>query len=180
MVSGQHSMFTHFVKNRNCDICLRTKITRASCRKRTGTVVPTAKIFGDNITADPQILSEGCESRNNHRHPVVVQDLATQWLQSYPCKTKTSHEITLCHIQLLKPWFRQREKEDSMPTRRESQSRCLLVWKKTGCNNQRVIHMLVISSSVRMLTEIHHTTSNVRPAISFHLVLAGIVTSFQD
>ena len=29
-----------------------------------------------------------CESRNNHRYAVVVQDLATQWIQSYPCKTK--------------------------------------------------------------------------------------------
>ena len=28
----------------------------------------------------------------NHRYAVVVQDLATQWIQSYPCKTKTSHE----------------------------------------------------------------------------------------
>ena len=34
---------THFPKDRNCDICLRTKITRGSCRKRTGTVVPRAK-----------------------------------------------------------------------------------------------------------------------------------------
>ena len=42
------------------------------------------------ITADHKVLSEGCESRNNHRCAVVVQDLATQWIQSYPCKTKTS------------------------------------------------------------------------------------------
>ena len=33
-----------------------------------------------------------CESRNNHRYAVVVQDLATQWIQAYPCKTKTSQE----------------------------------------------------------------------------------------
>ena len=33
---------------------------------------------------------------------------------------------------------------------------------------------------VRMLNEILHTTSDLRPAISFHLVLTGIVTSFQD
>ena len=26
--------------------------------------------------------------RNNHRYAVVVQDLATQRIQSYPCKTK--------------------------------------------------------------------------------------------
>ena len=29
----------------------------------------------------------------NHRYAVVVQDLATQWIQSYQCKTKTSQEI---------------------------------------------------------------------------------------
>ena len=49
-------------------------------------------ILGNLISADHKILSEGSESRNNHRCAVVVQDLATQWLQSYPCKTKTSQE----------------------------------------------------------------------------------------
>ena len=33
-----------------------------------------------------------CESRNNHRFVVVVPDLATQWIRSYPCKTLTSQE----------------------------------------------------------------------------------------
>ena len=28
-----------------------------------------------------------------HRHAIVVQDLATQWIQSYPCKTNISQEI---------------------------------------------------------------------------------------
>ena len=92
MVSGKHSVFSHFPKDRNCGICLRTKITRASCRRSIGTVVPRADIFGDVTTADQKVLSEGCESRNNHRYAVVVQDLATQWIQSYPCKTKTSKE----------------------------------------------------------------------------------------
>ena len=44
MLSGkQHSIFTHFPNEGNCDICLRTKTTRASCRKRIGTVVPRAE-----------------------------------------------------------------------------------------------------------------------------------------
>ena len=86
--SGKHSVCTHFPKDRNCDICLRTKITRAPCRRRTGTVVPRGEIFGDLVTADHKVLSEGCESRNNHRYAVVVQDLATQWLQSYRAKQK--------------------------------------------------------------------------------------------
>ena len=75
-------------KDPNCDICLKTKITRASCRRRAGTVVPRAEHFGDLITADHKVLGEGCESRHEHRYAVVVQDLATQWSQSYPCKNK--------------------------------------------------------------------------------------------
>ena len=38
--------------------------------------------------ADHKVFSEGCESRNNHRYALVAQDLATQWIQSYPCKAK--------------------------------------------------------------------------------------------
>ena len=59
----------------------------APCRKRTGNQVPRAeKTWRFLITATQKVLSEVCESRNNHRHAVVVQDLATQWLESYPCK----------------------------------------------------------------------------------------------
>ena len=56
VVPGKHCIFTHFPKDRNCDICLRAKITRASCRKRTGTVVPRAGNFGDSKTADRKVL----------------------------------------------------------------------------------------------------------------------------
>ena len=89
---GKHSVYTHFPKDRNCEICKRTKITRAPCRRRNGEAVLRAANFGDLITADHKVLSDNCESRNNHRYAVVVQDLATQWIQSYPCKTKTSQE----------------------------------------------------------------------------------------
>ena len=85
---GKHSVYTHFPKDRNCEICQRTKITRAPCRRRNGGAVPRAENFGDLITADHKDLSENCESRNNHRYAIAVQDLATQWIQSYPCKTK--------------------------------------------------------------------------------------------
>ena len=85
---GKHSVYTHFPKDRNCEICKRTKITRAPCRRRNGEAVPRAANFGDLKTADHKVLSDNCESRNNHRYAVVVQDLATQWIQAYPCKTK--------------------------------------------------------------------------------------------
>ena len=86
------SVYTNFPKDRNCEICQRTKITRAPCRRRIGRVVPRAENVGDLMTADHKVLSDNCESRNHHRYVVVVQDLATQWIQSYPCKTKTSRE----------------------------------------------------------------------------------------
>ena len=48
--------------------------------------------LGDLITADHKVLNESCESRKNRRYVIVVQDLATQWIQLYPCKTKTYQE----------------------------------------------------------------------------------------
>ena len=60
---GKHSVYTHFSKDRNCEICQRTKITRAPCRRRNGGAVPRAENFGDLITADHKVLSEMCESR---------------------------------------------------------------------------------------------------------------------
>ena len=89
---GKHSVHTHFPKDRNCEICKRTKITRAPCRRRTGEAVLRAKKLGGLMTADHKVLNEEGESRNNHRYAVVVQDLATQWIQSYPCKSGTSRE----------------------------------------------------------------------------------------
>ena len=100
---GKHSAYSHFLEDRNCDICQRTKITRASCRRRKGEAVPRADNFGDLITADHKVLSDNCESRNNHRYAVVVQDLATQWIQSYPCKTKTSQETERRLQEFLEP-----------------------------------------------------------------------------
>ena len=100
---GKHSVYTHFRKDRNCEICKRTKITRAPCRRRNGEAVPRAEQIGDLITADHKVLSDNCESRNNHRYAVVVQDLATQWIQAYPCKTKTSQETQRSLQKFLEP-----------------------------------------------------------------------------
>ena len=99
----KHSIYTHFPKDRNCGVCLRTKITKASCRRRVCTVVPRAEILGDLITADHEVLSDRSESRNNHRYAVLVQDLATQWMQSYRCKTKTSQKTQRSLEKFLEP-----------------------------------------------------------------------------
>ena len=88
----------------------KTEIARSArgpksqpCRRRNGRVVPRANFFCDLITAGHRVLSEGCESRNNHRYAVVVQDLATQWIQSYPCKTKTFQETQRSLQKFLEP-----------------------------------------------------------------------------
>ena len=44
--SGKHSVFTHFPKDPKCEICFKTKITRASCRRRANAVVPRVENFG--------------------------------------------------------------------------------------------------------------------------------------
>ena len=79
------------------------KLQDAPCRRRIGGAVPRAENVGDLITADHKVLSEGCESRNNHRYAIVVQDLVTQWIQSYPCKTKTSQETQRSLQKFLEP-----------------------------------------------------------------------------
>ena len=94
--SKKQSIFTHFPKDRDCDICQRTKITRAPCRRRIGGALPRAEKFGDLITADRKVLNEGCES-------AVVPDLATRWIQSRPCKTKSSHETAKSLLKFLEP-----------------------------------------------------------------------------
>ena len=99
----KHSVYTHFPKDQNCEICQRTKITRAPCRRRNGGAVPRAENFGDLITADHKVLSENCESRNNHRYAVVVQNLTTQWIQPHPCKTKVSQETHRSLQKFLEP-----------------------------------------------------------------------------
>ena len=100
---GKHSVYTHFPKDGHCEICKRTKITRAPCRRRNGEAVPRAVNFGELIPADDKVLSDNCESRNHHRNAVVVQDLVAQWIQAYPCKNKTSPETQKSLHKFLEP-----------------------------------------------------------------------------
>ena len=100
---GEHDVHAHFPQDRNCEICKRTNITRAPCRRRSGGAVLRAEKFGDLTTADHKVISDNCESRNNLRYAVVVQDLATQWIQAYPCKTKTSQETQRSLQKFLEP-----------------------------------------------------------------------------
>ena len=54
---GNHNMFTHFPKDPDCEICMKTNTTRARCRikpqKRGDGIAPSSK-FRDMITATRQ------------------------------------------------------------------------------------------------------------------------------
>ena len=101
---GKHSVYTHFPKDRNCEISVRGPKSQGR-RAEDALAKPylVLKKFGDLITADHKVLRDNCESRNNHRYAVVVQDLATQWIQSYPCTTKTCQEIQRSLQKFLEP-----------------------------------------------------------------------------
>ena len=72
----------------------------ALCRRRTGEALLRAEKFGDLLT-DHKVLNEGFKSGDNYRYAVVVQDLATHWIQFYPCKTKSSHETERSFVKIL-------------------------------------------------------------------------------
>ena len=89
---GKHSVYTLFPEDRNCEICKRTKIARAPCRRRNRGAVPRAENFGDLITADTKVLSDNCESRNNHRYAVVVQLNGSRHIRAKPKLHKKPRE----------------------------------------------------------------------------------------
>ena len=85
---GKHNLHTHFPKDPKCDVCKRTKITRAFCKKNCGRTrrSSNAENIKAFIAADQKAFNEENDSRLRQRSSVVVQDLATQWIQSYPRK----------------------------------------------------------------------------------------------
>ena len=85
-------------------------ITRALCTRRSGTVVLRADKFGDLVTADHKALGEGSESRNDHRYAVVVQDLATQWIQSY-LRKKSKKNLRKRRRACSSSWSRRRNRK---------------------------------------------------------------------
>ena len=93
----------NFPKDRNCEICKRTKITRAPCRRRNGEAVPRAANFGDLITAGQKVLSEGCESRNNHRHAGRGAGSSHSMDPGISVKNKTSQETQRSLQKFLEP-----------------------------------------------------------------------------
>ena len=90
--SSTHSIFYSLPERPKLRSMLENQNDKAPSIRRNSEAAPRAEKFGDLITVDHNVLTEEGASRNNHLHAVVVQDLATQWIQSCPCKTKTPQE----------------------------------------------------------------------------------------
>ena len=102
VATRKQSIYTHFPKDRNCNL-QENQDYEGSLPGSALTKQFFGQKIGDLITADRMVLNEEGESRNNHRYAVVVQDLATQWIQSYPCKTKSSQETERSSRKFLGP-----------------------------------------------------------------------------
>ena len=76
--SRKHSIFTHFPEDRDCDVCLGTKITRAFCRRRTGEALPRAEKCGALL--DERWWSDSMECYCYLRN---IQDLLRDWKTLY-------------------------------------------------------------------------------------------------
>ena len=114
---GKHSVYTHFPQDRNCEICKRTKITRALCRTRNGEAVPRAVIFGDLITADHKVLnrqlriskqspicSRGAGSSHSMDPGVSVQKTKLHKKPREACKSSWNPRGNQKSFTLIIPW----------------------------------------------------------------------------
>ena len=82
---------------------LETKITRASCRRCAGRVVPIAEGL---VTWLQRITKFPLKKVNRGTiidMPWWYKIFATQWIQSYPCKTKTHQETQKSRMKFLEP-----------------------------------------------------------------------------
>ena len=160
---GKHSVYTHFPKDRNCEICKRTKITRAPCRRRNGEAVPRAANFGDLITADHNVLCESFESRNNHPtcnrgaglgHPmdpvVSVQNKNLSGNTKGACKSSWSRTGSLKSCRLTIPWDSAKLVKifPGIFARRHHTARRLMVLQKEQCAEEKKVPMLYCCTRV--------------------------------
>ena len=92
----EHTIYTViFRRTQDVIIWKRTKVTRDPCRRnlesREDWIAQTTT-FGDTVTSDHTVLDGENESQLRHQHSVVVQDLATRWIQSCPCSNKNAQD----------------------------------------------------------------------------------------
>ena len=93
--TSRHNPFTHLPRDPNCEICKMIKTMCARSQKRpdmrTDGIAPPTQ-FAEVIAADHKVSSEDNESRLQHRHGVVVQDVYSCWIQPPQEQQRLRHE----------------------------------------------------------------------------------------
>ena len=97
--SGKHGVHTHFPKDPYCNICLKTKITRASCKKTRWYSRTQSGKFGDLIPADHRILSADIPdmpefSVQSLFHLTSITVLTAVWAQACRLQSKTTLSLS--------------------------------------------------------------------------------------
>ena len=94
--SGKHSVYPHFPKNPNCDICFKNESKEGFFQKTYWYSRAQSGKNGDLMTADHKILSRGSESRDNNRDDKIWQHSGyspTRAKQKLPRRPKENGEF---------------------------------------------------------------------------------------
>ena len=110
--------------------------------------IETAERFGDVITADHKVLDEEQESSLPHKYAVIVQDMATQWIQRYPCKIKSAQETQRSRRKFLRP----EEHPSSINT--DNCLELVKVWEELNWNHER--STLADPKQMELLNELYY------------------------
>ena len=87
VVSGKHSTFTHFPNDRNCEVCKKDQNYEVSFKKTNWRNSTSSGKVGHLIAADHKFSTRRVNRGTITEYTVVVQELSSQLMQSYPSKT---------------------------------------------------------------------------------------------
>ena len=96
----KHIIYIHSLEDRNCDVCLRNKITRVLCRRRNEGSILRAEKFGDFIKADqrkwiPEQSPVRCRgTRSCHSMDTILSVWEQQFAGDGEESTKVSRAVT--------------------------------------------------------------------------------------
>ena len=71
---------------------MQTKPAKIKSAKNTGETVPEPKVFGDLITVEISIMQDSNQGIHGEEYGVVIEDVATDWIQLYPTSRKTADD----------------------------------------------------------------------------------------
>ena len=100
---GKHSVQTHFPEDRNYETARGPKLQGSRAEDALAEPYFVQKILVIRLQRITEFLVKIANLERITENAVVVQDLATQWIQACPCKTKTSQETQRSLQKFLEP-----------------------------------------------------------------------------